>query len=493
MFTDGPPAKIEDVYTVVEETGIRVYWNEDPAAAAYQIQYKTDNQDWAVALSAFAGTGRTDELIEELESNIIYIFRVRGFNEDDEGDYSDEAVGVFVDGSDFSVTAIPSFDSIAVTWTEAPDSSGYQFRFKEATQENYFTFNFFDPEQITYTLTGLQELTFYDIGVRVVYTYEGTNIFTEWVDRQVQTTEEPPPGDLAAPVLTNAAGFPTTTQASWVITNNNDTPVNLFYDFNNVPISSTTTARGTLAANSSVTVTTTGTSGETRYIAAQFKQTNFNDSVVSTASQTLLVSQPIPAPASISFSDRTASTVYANWSVVGEATNGYRAELRKVTGTEDGEFVDRREPDSAFFVYTDPVFAGMSLEYSYFVRVQSKAVGTRPASDWTVSSVFQPEEIPGVPDAPGELEIDTPNIVYDGDQANVPLSWLDNSSNETGFRVYRRVGVVGSFANISGNLAIDTTSYLDQGAPSGGSISYYVVAFNANGESAPSNTVTQTI
>jgi hypothetical protein len=44
------------------------------------------------------------------------------FNEDYEGDFSDEAVGVFVDDADFSVTAIPSFDSIAVTWTEAPDS-----------------------------------------------------------------------------------------------------------------------------------------------------------------------------------------------------------------------------------------------------------------------------------------------------------------------------------------------------------------------------------
>ena len=490
VFTDGPPAKIEDVYTVVEETGIRVYWNVDPAAAAYEIQYKTDNEDWGDALSEFAGTGRSNILIEDLQSNIVYIFRVRGFNEDYEGDFSDEVIGVFADTSDFTVTAIPSFDSIAVTWTEVSDSEGYQFRFKEATAASYFTFNFFDPEQTTYTLTGLNELTFYDVGVRVVFTYEGTTIFTDWIDRRVQTIAVPPPGDLAVPVITDRAGFPTTTEASWTITNNNDEEVNVFYDFNTSPITTTTTARGTIAANSSVTATNGGSEGQTRYIAAQFKQTGFNDSAVSTGSQTILVSEPIPAPASVTVSDITASSAYASWSVVGDATNGYRAELRRVDGTANGVFVDVRTTGSNSFVYTDPVFAGLSPGNSYFVRVRSNAVGSRAESSYTLSTEFEPEVIAGTPNAPGSLAIT--NVEVDMDQADVTLTWTDNSTNETGFRMYRRVGTVGSFVNISGNLAINTTTYIDEGAPSGGSISYYVVAFNANGES-PSNTVTQTI
>lgn len=492
VFTDGPPKKIEDVYTVVEETGIRVYWNVDPAARAYEIQYKTDNDDWDDAESEFAGTGRNNELIEDLSSNIIYIFRVRGFNEDYVGDFSDEVIGVFADTSEFTVTAIPSSDSIAVTWTEVADSEGYQFRFKEALATNYFTFNFDNPEQVTYTLTGLDELTFYDVSVRVVFNYEGETIFTEYIDRRVQTTETPPPGDLSAPVITNKAGFPTTTEASWTITNNNDEEVNVFYDFNTSSITTTTTARGTIAANSSITATNAGSEGQTRYIAAQFKQTNFNDSAVSTGSQTILVSQPIPAPASVAVSNITASSAYASWSFVSDATNGYLAQLRKVDGTANGVFVDERETGSNSFVYTEPVLAGMSPGNSYFVRVRSKAVGTRAASSYTLSTEFEPEVIAGTPNAPGSLAITTGDIEYDMDQADVPLTWTDNSANETGFRVYRRVGTIGSFQNISGNLAINTTTYLDEGAPIGGSISYYVVAFNANGES-PSNTVTQTI
>jgi len=406
---------------------------------------------------------------------------------------------VFVDDSDFSVTAIPSFDSIDITWTEAPDSDGYQVRFKEATQQTYFTFNFDDPEQTNFVLTGLQELTFYDVGVRVVYSYEGdsrTLIFTEWVNRQVQTTEEPPPGDLATPVLTNNSGFPTTTQASWIITNNNDNEVNLFYDIDTSPINATTTSRGTLAAGASVTATTTGSSGQTRYIAAQFKQTNFNDSAVATASQTILVATPIPAPATVTVSDITQTTAYASWSVVGDATNGYRAELRTFPGDV---FVDVRITGSNSFVYTSPAFSGLSSvvresdnSNRYYVRVRSNAVGSRPASTYTNSSDFAPEVISGTPNAPGSLQIT--NVSYDEPpvQADVTLSWLDNSSNELGFRVYRRVGTIGSFTNISGNLSANTTTYEDQGAPTGGSISYYVVSYNANGET-PSNTVTQTI
>jgi hypothetical protein len=180
-------------------------------------------------------------------------------------------------------------------------------------------------------------------------------------------------------------------------------------------------------------------------------------------------------------------TAYASWSVVNDATNGYRAELRTFPGDV---FVDVRTTASAFFVYTSPDFSGLSPGNSYYVRVRSNAVGSRPASSYTNSASFTAEEVAGAPNAPGNLQIT--NVEYSGDQADVTLTWTDNSTNETGFRVYRRVGVIGSFTNISGNLPINTTTYEDQGAPSGGSISYYVVSFNANGES-PSNTVTQTI
>jgi len=70
----------------------------------------------------------------------------------------------------------------------------------------------------------------------------------------------------------------------------------------------------------------------------------------------------------------------------------------------------------------------------------------------------------------------------------INLSWTDNSSNETGFRVERAAGA-GAFVEI-GTVAADTTTYSDTAVQSGITYSYRVIAFNSSGDSLPSNTVT---
>ena len=70
----------------------------------------------------------------------------------------------------------------------------------------------------------------------------------------------------------------------------------------------------------------------------------------------------------------------------------------------------------------------------------------------------------------------------------INLSWTDNSSNETGFRVERVAGA-GAFLEI-GTVAADITTYSDTTVQSGITYSYRVIAFNSSGDSLPSNTVT---
>jgi hypothetical protein len=65
------------------------------------------------------------------------------------------------------------------------------------------------------------------------------------------------------------------------------------------------------------------------------------------------------------------------------------------------------------------------------------------------------------------------------------VNWLDNSSDETGFRVYRKTfsGPYGLWAEFEA----DTTGFGDYDVEPGVFYTYYVVAFNAGGESARSN------
>jgi List-Bact-rpt repeat protein/VCBS repeat protein len=70
----------------------------------------------------------------------------------------------------------------------------------------------------------------------------------------------------------------------------------------------------------------------------------------------------------------------------------------------------------------------------------------------------------------------------------VQISWTDNSSNESGFKVERKVGTSGTFAQI-GTTGIDVATYTDASAIDGTTYCYRVRAFNAAGDSGYSNEV----
>jgi chitodextrinase len=72
----------------------------------------------------------------------------------------------------------------------------------------------------------------------------------------------------------------------------------------------------------------------------------------------------------------------------------------------------------------------------------------------------------------------------------IKLSWSDNSGDETGFKIERSSGG-GSFAVIA-TLGAGATGYQDASGTAGTAYAYRVRAFNAAGESAPSNTAQAT-
>ena len=80
--------------------------------------------------------------------------------------------------------------------------------------------------------------------------------------------------------------------------------------------------------------------------------------------------------------------------------------------------------------------------------------------------------------------------LYDG---AVLLTWTDNATGETGYRVLRRTGA-NPFAVLSGASALpaNTTSYRDTLVNVSTTYDYQVVAYDGTGDSGPSNTATVT-
>lgn len=74
----------------------------------------------------------------------------------------------------------------------------------------------------------------------------------------------------------------------------------------------------------------------------------------------------------------------------------------------------------------------------------------------------------------------------------ISLTWADHSNNESGFRIYGRADGVGDFtlqATVGANVGFITGLEFEGGFSDGSQYEFYVVAFNAGGESAPSNTI----
>ena len=67
-------------------------------------------------------------------------------------------------------------------------------------------------------------------------------------------------------------------------------------------------------------------------------------------------------------------------------------------------------------------------------------------------------------------------------QQSLTLTWDDNSDNETGFKIERKLGQLGTFAPL-GQTAIDVVTYVDTSVPDGQLYCYQVNAFNTSGNS----------
>ncbi len=121
-------------------------------------------------------------------------------------------------------------------------------------------------------------------------------------------------------------------------------------------------------------------------------------------------------------------------------------------------------------------------EYCYKVRGVSFRQGVSEFSniDCATTDGTGPPPPPEPPADPSNL-----TATSAGDAA-IDMTWSDNSNNEDGFRVERRLGQSGSFSAVA-NLGANVTSHTDTGLDPATEYCYRVFAHNSVGDSNPSN------
>jgi hypothetical protein len=111
-----------------------------------------------------------------------------------------------------------------------------------------------------------------------------------------------------------------------------------------------------------------------------------------------------------------------------------------------------------------------------FTASTGGAVADMRVLSWSFTSI--PSDPPA---APGSLAATAVN------GSEVDLAWVDASTDESDFKIYRRTGAGGAFALLA-TVAAGTTAYADKGLLPNQDYYYYVVASNVAGDSVASET-----
>jgi fibronectin type 3 domain-containing protein len=127
------------------------------------------------------------------------------------------------------------------------------------------------------------------------------------------------------------------------------------------------------------------------------------------------------------------------------------------------------------------VVVGSSSQITADVDLSGKVVGqwnlvvsNADGQSGTLVNGFTIEQLPA---APSTLNL---TVVS---QTQINLSWTDNATNEQGFKIERKTGAGGSYAEIA-TVGANTTAYNDTALTANTTYYYRIKAYNAGGESA---------
>jgi hypothetical protein len=181
---------------------------------------------------------------------------------------------------------------------------------------------------------------------------------------------------------------------------------------------------------------------------------------------------PPAAPANLRASGATVGSIGLAWDDESGNEDGFEVE-RKIGSAGTWSLVATVGPNVE--TYTD---GGRPEATAYFYRV-------RAYNDVGDSAWSNETELATLPAAPTDLAATAVN------SRRVDLAWADHSGGETGFRVERRTNPADPWVQV-GTSGANVSAYQDRQVREETTYYYRILAYNAGGDSAPSNTASAT-
>ncbi|MEI8287951.1 MAG: carbohydrate-binding protein [Verrucomicrobiota bacterium] len=178
-----------------------------------------------------------------------------------------------------------------------------------------------------------------------------------------------------------------------------------------------------------------------------------------------------PVPQAVAAAFIASNQVLVTWAL----TNGSQAGFKIERSTDNQNYYEIGTAAANTNAFTD-VAAPVGINCYYRVRSYNR----KGFSDYSLCVLAISWASLQLPAAPSNLNAGTIS------SSQINLIWTDNATNETGFKLERKTGAGGTYAQI-GTTGVGITNYSDSGLTAGTQYYYRVRATNNIGDSAYSN------
>jgi RHS repeat-associated protein len=449
-------------------TQINVYWSDNSGNESYfKLERKTGSGgSWSqIATPSANATSYGDS---GLSNGTDYYYRVRAFGNDMDSGYSNES-GATTHAPPAAPSSLgasaASGTQINLTWSDnSGNETGFKIERKTGSGGSWSQIDTVGANATSYNSTGLAN------GTEYYYRVRATNATGDsgYSNEASATTASIPaaPSSLGASAVSG-----TQINLTWTDNSGNETGFKLERKTGS---GGSWSQIATPAANAT-SYNDTGLANGTEYYYRLRATNTAGDSSYSSEANASTWGPP-GAPSALNVTPASGTQLNLTWNDNSGNETGFKVERKTESGGSWSEITTTAANATG---YND---TGLSGGTTYYYRVRAtNSVGDSSYTDEASALVPVP------PAAPSALKASpTSGTVVD-------LTWTDNSSNETGFKIERKTGSGGSWSEITTTSA-NATSYSDTGRSTLTAYYYRIRATNLAGDSAYSSetaTVTQ--